>query len=244
VAQPLGQLRGGTLQQLAEGRHAGPGPAAGRPGVGGGSADPDAGLPVVGREHAGEGSFGDEELHAGPRDARVVGILDRADRRAGLVDRGAGRMGHPRPQAVSADDVAGADIDSSAAAVMPVYPRHPAAPVPPHAGHGDTVAHFGAGLLGGGREDRVQHVPPGRDEKVDPGLVLDRTAHRLTEGVEGDLPDGRGAAAGDRVEQIPAVELDHAAAGDRMRRGGVAREGRLVQDHHVVPEAGQQHGGG
>jgi hypothetical protein len=29
-----------------------------------------------------------------------------------------------------------------------------------------------------------------------------------------------------------------------MRRDGVAREGRLVHDHHVVPEASKEHGGG
>jgi hypothetical protein len=243
VAEPLGQLRGGTLQQLAEGLHAGPGPAPGRPGVGGGRADPDACLPVVGREHSGERPVGDEELDAGPLDARVVGVLGRAARRARLVDLGSGRMGHPRPQAVGADHVPGADVDGSTAAVMPGYARHPAAAVPPHAGHGDFVEYLGAGPLGGGREDRVQHVPPGRDDKADPGLALDRAAHRLTKRVERDLPDGRGTAVQDRVQQPPALELDHAAACDRMRRDGVARKWRLVHDQHVTPEAGQQHGG-
>jgi hypothetical protein len=193
-------------------------------------------------EHSGERPFGDEELDADPPDARVVGVLDRPACRARLVDRGADRMDHPRPQAVGADHVPGADIDSSTAAVVPVCARHPAAAVPLHAGHGDAVARVGAGPLGG-REDRVQHVPPGRDDKADPGLVLDRAAHRLAKGMERDLPDGRGAAVQDRIEQPPALDLDHAATCDRMRRDGVAREGRLVHDHHVVPEASEEHGG-
>jgi hypothetical protein len=55
-------------------------------------------------------------------------------------------MDHPRPQAVGADHVPGADIDSSAAAVVPVYARHPAAAVPLHAGHGDAVGRAGIHL--------------------------------------------------------------------------------------------------
>jgi hypothetical protein len=62
--------------------------------------------------------------------------------------------------------------------------------------------------------------------------------------MEGDLPDGRSTAVQDFVEQPPAAKLDDAAARDRMRGHGVAREGRLVHDHHVMPETGEQHGGG
>jgi hypothetical protein len=127
---------------------------------------------------------------------------------------------------------------------MPVHAHHPALPVPAHAGHGDASAHLGAGLFRGGGKDGVQHVPAGRDEQVDPGLVLDRPGDRLATGVEGDLPDGRSATVEDFVEQPPAVELDNAAARDRMRRQGVAGEGRLVHDRHVMPQTGQQHGGG
>jgi hypothetical protein len=157
-------------------------------------------------------------------DAGVVGVLGRAVRRADLGERGADRAGDPRSQAVGADDVAGADIDPGAGAIMPVHPNHPAAPVPLHTGHGDAGAQLGAGPLRGGRHDRVQHVPPRRDEKVDPGLVLDLPADRSTEGMEGDLPDGRGAAVQDLVQQTPAAQLDNAAARDRMRRHCVARE--------------------
>jgi hypothetical protein len=96
---------------------------------------------------------------------------------ADTADRGTGRAGHPRPQAVGADDVAAAEVDRSVGAVMPADPGDPAAAVALHAGHGDAGAYVGAGPLGGRREDRVQHVPPRRDDEVDPGLVLDRAAH-------------------------------------------------------------------
>jgi hypothetical protein len=85
-------------------------------------------------------------------------------------------------------------------------------------------AHVGAGPFCGGREDRVQHVPPGRDDEVDPSLVLDRPTDRLTTGVERDLRDGRSTTVQDYIEQAPAPELDSAAARDRMRRHRVARE--------------------
>ena len=197
----------------------------------------------MGREHAGEGPLGDEELDAAPGNAGVVGVLGRAARRAGLVDGGVDQTGDPRPEAVGADDVAGTDLDPAAGAVLPGHPHHPAVPVALHPGHGDAGAHVGAGVLRGGGEDRVQHIPPRRDEEVDPGLVLDRPADRLTSGIEGDLPDGRSTAVEDFVEQPPAAELDDAAARDRMGRHGVAREGRLVHDHHVMSEASEQHGG-
>jgi hypothetical protein len=124
------------------------------------------------------------------------------------------------------------------------HPHHPAPPVPLHTGHGDARAHVGAGAFRGGGQDRVQHVPPGRDEDVDPGLVLDRPADRLGAGGERHLPDGGGAAVEDLVQQAPAAQLDDAAAGQRMGGHGVAREGRLVHDHHVVPETSEQQGGG
>jgi len=127
---------------------------------------------------------------------------------------------------------------------MGVHPHHAALPVAAHAGHGDAGAHLGAGPLRGGCEDRVQHVPAGRDEQVDPGLVLDGPADRLAKGVEGDLPDGRGATVEDLVQQSPAVQLDHAAARDRMGGQGVAGKGCPVHDHHVMAQTGQQHGGG
>jgi hypothetical protein len=107
---------------------------------------------------------------------------------------------------------------------MPGYPGDPAAAVALHAGHGDARAQVGAGPLRGGREDRVQHVAPGRHDEVDPGLVLDRAGHRPAAGIEGDLPDGRSATGQDRGEQPPAAELDNAAAGDRMGRDRVAGE--------------------
>jgi hypothetical protein len=116
--------------------------------------------------------------------------------------------------------------------------------VPLQAGHGDAGVYLGAGVFGGGGEERVQHVPPRCDEEVDPGFLLDRSGHRLAGGVEGDLPDGRSTAVDDVVEQAPAVQLDDAATGDRMGGHGVAGERRLVQDDHVVAEPGQQHGGG
>jgi hypothetical protein len=105
------------------------------------------------------------------------------------------------------------------------------------------VAHVSTGPFRGGRDDRVQHVTPGCDDKVDPGLELDRPTDRVTKGVERDLPDGRGAAVQDRIEETPAAELDDAAARDRVSRYGVAREQCLVHDHHVMPETSEQHGG-
>ena len=198
----------------------------------------------MGREHAGERPLGDEELDTAPWDAAVVGVLGRAARPASLVDGGIDQTGDPRPQAVGADDVAGTDLDPLAGAIMSGHPDHPAVPVSLQPGHGDAAVHLGAGLFGGGGEERVQHVPARRDQEVDPGLVLDRPGGRRTSGVEGDLPDGRSPTVEDFVEQPPAAELDDAAAGDRMRGHGVAREGRLVHDHHVTPETGEQHGGG
>jgi hypothetical protein len=198
----------------------------------------------MGREHPGERPLGDEELDATPGDAGIVGVLDRPARRASLGDRGADRAGDPRPQTVGADDPAGAELDRSAGAVMPGHPHHPAAPVAPHPGHRDPRAHLGTGPLGSGHQERVQHIPPRRHETVDPGLVLDRPADRLATGIERDLPDGRSTTVQDRIEQPPAAQLHHTAARDRMRRHGVAREGRLVHDHHVMPQPSQQHGGG
>jgi hypothetical protein len=165
-----------------------------------------------------------KKFDAGPHTARVVGVLGRAVRWADLGDRGADRAGDPRPQAVRADDVPGADLDRRAGAVVAVDPHRPAVPVAAHAGHGDAGAHVGAGPCCGAGEDRVQHVPSRRDDEVDPGLVLDRPGHRLTTGVEGDLPDGRRTAVQDLIQQTPAAQLDNAAARDRMRRQGVAGE--------------------
>jgi hypothetical protein len=199
---------------------------------------------VVGREHPGERPRGDEELEAVPGDALVVGILGGAVRRVDLGERGADRAGDPRPQAVRADDPAGVELDRGAGAIMAGHPHHPADPIPPHAGHGDAGAHLGAGAFRGGDQDGVQHVAARRHDQVDSWLLLDHPAHGLATGMEGDLPDGRGAAVQDLVEQAPAAELDDAAAGDRVGRHRVARERRLVNHRHVVSEAGQQHGGG
>jgi hypothetical protein len=178
----------------------------------------------VGGEHAGERPLGDEELDATPRDAGVVGVLGSAARRAGLGDRRVDRAGDPRAQAVGTDDPAGGELDRGAGAVMPGHPHHPAVPFPAHAGHGDAGAHLGAGVFRGGRQERIQHVPPRRHDQVGPGFLLDHPAHRLAAGVEGDLPDRWRATVQDRLEQSPAAQLDDAAARDRMRGNGVAGE--------------------
>jgi hypothetical protein len=169
-------------------------------GSGGGRANPDAGLPAVGGKHAGEGPLGDEELEADPPAACVVGVLSGAARRAGLVDRGADQLSDPRPEAVGADHVLGTDIDRSAGVIVPGHPDHPAVLVPLQPGHRDAGVYLGASVFGGGGEERVQQVPPRRNEEVDPGLLLDGPRDRLPSGVEGDLPDRRRTAVDDVVE--------------------------------------------
>ena len=60
---------------------------------------------------------------------------------------------------------------------------------------------------------------------------------------EQHLADRGRTGACTAVEQSPAGQLDDAASGDAVGRDRVAREGRPVQQQHVVPGSGQQHRG-
>jgi hypothetical protein len=99
-----------------------------------------------------------------------------------------------------------------------------------------------AGFDGRGQHDGVELVASQCDQEVDAGAVLDRPPHRGAVGeMEGDRADRRRSAVHHRVEQPPAGQLDHAAAGDRVGRQRVAREVRPVDDEDLVALASQQH---
>jgi hypothetical protein len=62
--------------------------------------------------------------------------------------------------------------------------------------------------------------------------------------VEAHLADRGGTAGEHLVEQAPAVQLDHPAAGQRMGREGVARQQGSVDHDDVVAHPSQQQGQG
>ena len=78
-----------------------------------------------------------------------------------------------------------------------------------------------------------------------PGALLDLLAQRRSStDLEGHAADRRGTRCDDLVEQAPAGQLHHAAAGDRVGGQRVAREGGPVHDQDVAALVGEQHGGG
>jgi hypothetical protein len=66
--------------------------------------------------------------------------------------------------------------------------------------------------------------------------------HDAVDVVEGDVAKGRSARGQHPVEQAPAPELHHAAAGDGVGREGVRRKRGAVDEHDVVASAGEQQG--
>ena len=107
-----------------------------------------------------------------------------------------------------------------------------------YAGHGHPGAQGRARATGRILQDGVEGVPAGSHQVVHAGAVLDPAYGLLLAVAEQHLPHGRDAGLVHLVEQAPPGQLDDAAAGDAVRRDGVTREGRPVEQHDVVAGAG------
>ena len=93
-------------------------------------------------------------------------------------------------------------------------------------------------------QDRVEHGAPRRVEGVDAVRGLDRHRQVVVGVREPGAPHGGRTGGDDRVEKSPPVELDDAAAHERVGGEGVGAVAAAVQHEHVESGPGEEHRGG
>ena len=210
---------------------------------------PDGGLAMVGREHAGEGLVAEVELEAVPRHPADVRVEAGAARCVRLQDARPDQVRRAGADAVGADHEPGGQLEAARGArLVGEDSGHPAVRAPDDVGHGRPGHQRGTRADRSVGEDRVQDVAAGREHHVDACLVLDRQPERSVGPLAVLLEqDGahRGRAAVEHVtQQPPPRQLDDAAADQRVGRGGVAGQLGPVQQQDVVAGPSQQHRGG
>ena len=130
-------------------------------------------------------------------------------------------------KSIGPDDEAGMELAGRAIAVSRRDAGDASSGVRQRPGDRHSGLHRRARLLGGGQQDRVEHVTAGCEQVVDPGAVLDLLGERAALEAEREGVDRRSATGDDLVEESPAVELHDAtrerAWVERVSLGSSAR---------------------
>jgi hypothetical protein len=132
-------------------------------------------------------------------------------------------------KAVGADD----DVCLDDAARSSDDPSHPFAAVPPEVVHANAVQELGAAGRGRVDEDPVEQRSSGRVQSIDAVPWLDGDGHILIDVTERCFVDGRRSGRDDGGKYAPTVELQDAAAHQRVRRQGIGPVHALIHDEHA-----------
>ena len=127
--------------------------------------------------------------------------------------------------------------------VDPLDAAHPVA-VRQHTRHARRDANLGAGRAGGFEQQRVEDRSARGAERGYSPARADVDGLDLVAVSELGGRNGRGASVDDRIEQIPAVQLQHAATHERVGGKGVGARPCRLDDEHAHAATGQQHRGG
>ena len=133
-----------------------------------------------------------------------------------MDDRSTDLGGDARADSVGADDPRGIHVTTFACDVE-VDTRHPAVGAA-EPGDGHPVDDVGAGLDRGVDQDAVEHGAPRRVQPVDVTVSAHVDHRRVVVVSEHDRAGDGGTCRSEPVEQAPAAQLQHAGAGQRVRR--------------------------
>ena len=148
--------------------------------------------------------------------------------------------GRRRPQPVRADDVACPEDDVLPRFVARDDAGHPAVRVTHQTANRRAGAHLGPGRHGRLGQDPVEVRTTRSDQEVDPCTVLQRSPDFPALDSQGDCATGRRSRGEHFVQQPPAGQLDHSAAGQAVRREWVTEQVAALDHDHIEATSRQQ----
>ena len=175
------------------------------------------------------------------REPSEVAVHDRSRAPAGALDRRAYEPGDGRSDAVGPDHDVRFDAGGASVRAGEHGAHDPAERVADEVDSGNAVNDLRSRGRCGAYEQRVENGAPRRVQGVDPVARLDGNRDVFLAVVEGRRPDGRRPRRLERSQEAPAVELQHAAAHERVRRERVVPEPATIDCQYAQPGAGEEH---